>query len=57
MRDKRYTIRREWCGYAEPRFVVRFCGDWIGQSASRLDAEAIRDHHAAERHRILTGQA
>jgi hypothetical protein len=30
--DRRYTISREFCGYAEARFVVRFCGDWIGQS-------------------------
>ncbi len=27
--DKRYTITREWCGDEKPRFVVRFCGDWI----------------------------
>jgi hypothetical protein len=55
--DKRYTITREWCGASEPLFVVRFCGDWVGSSASRWDAEAIRDHHKAERDKILTGQA
>lgn len=57
MKDKRYSIRREWCGQPEPRWVVRFCGDWVGQSASRWDAQAIAEHHAADRHRILTGQA
>ena len=30
--DRRYTIAKEFCGYAEKRFVARFCGDWIGQS-------------------------
>lgn len=30
--DRRYSIEKEFCGYPEPRFVVRFCGDWICQS-------------------------
>lgn len=31
-KDARYTIQKEYCGYPEPRFVVRFCGEFIGQS-------------------------
>jgi len=30
--DARYTVRREWCGHPEQRWVARFCGEWIGQS-------------------------
>lgn len=30
--DKRYTVTKEFCGYPEPRFVVRFCGEWVAQS-------------------------
>ena len=47
--DKRYSIKLEWCGYPERRFVVRFCGDWIGQSASMNDALAMVKHHADDR--------
>jgi len=30
--DNRYTITKEFCGYEKPRFVLRFCGEWIMQS-------------------------
>lgn len=26
-----YTITREYCGQAEQRYVLRFCGEWISQ--------------------------
>ena len=29
--DKRYTITLEYCGYESPRFVLRFCGEWVEQ--------------------------
>jgi hypothetical protein len=29
--DQRYTISREFCGYESPRYVLRFCGDWVDQ--------------------------
>ena len=32
--DSRYTVNREFCGYESPRWVARFCGDWLGQSIS-----------------------
>jgi len=41
MTDKRYTIAREYCGYDTPRWVARFCGDWLGQSKSRQGAQEI----------------
>ncbi len=31
-KDKRYSINLEFCGYAEKRYVLRFCGDFIAQS-------------------------
>ena len=40
MIDKRYSIAREYCGYDTPRWVVRFCGDWVGQSSSQQGARS-----------------
>lgn len=37
--DGRYTITLEYCGYTNPRHVLRFCGDWVNQSETRQDAE------------------
>jgi len=31
-KDERYEITREYCGYVEPRLVLRFCGKWIAQT-------------------------
>lgn len=36
--DKRYTVSLEYCGYAKPRYVARFCGDWLGQRETKTDA-------------------
>lgn len=27
--DQRFTVTREYFGEAEPRFVLRFCGEWV----------------------------
>ena len=35
--DSRYTVAREFCGHDKPRFVARWCGDFI---ASRSDYPA-----------------
>lgn len=32
--DERYEIQMECCGHPEPRYVLRFCNDWIDQSIS-----------------------
>lgn len=54
VRDRRYTIRREWCGYLQRRYVVRFCGDWVGQREDRIAAAALMKAHQAKRHAELT---
>lgn len=54
MPDKRYSIALEYCGYAKRRWVVRFCGEWIGTGKNRADAEAIARQHTAARTLALT---
>jgi hypothetical protein len=39
--DERYSVRLEYCGYATPRWVARFCGDWIGQAETEEGAHAL----------------
>lgn len=46
--DRRYTIRREWCGQPDKRWVARFCGEWIGQAGSRdVAIELAAEYEAA----------
>ena len=47
--DSRYTVEREWCGYKEPRFVARFCGEWVGQDISYPGAVLIASGHRLAR--------
>lgn len=47
--DERYTVGIEACGYPELRCVVRFCGEFIGQSANLNDAIFIAICHQDER--------
>lgn len=54
--DKRYTIALEWCGWPERRYVVRFCGDWVGQDPTKAGAAMIYIAHADKRQRELTQQ-
>lgn len=49
MTDRRYRIALEFCGRSEPRYVVRFCDEWIGQSRTRAGAKLIQTAHTAER--------
>lgn len=57
-RDARYSVAREYCGHPTARHVARFCGDWLGQSATRAGALAIvRAHSAVRRARIDLAQA
>ena len=32
IKDKRYTISKEYCGEKEKRFVLRFCNEFVMQS-------------------------
>lgn len=47
--DERYTITREFCGYRGTRYVVRFCGAWIGARSTFDRAARLRDRAKAER--------
>jgi hypothetical protein len=43
--DDRYTIDKEFCGQSEARYVVQFCGVWISQHETMLDAwQAVKTH-------------
>ncbi len=48
-KDRRYSIAQEYCGYDTPRWVVRFCDDWIGQRATLAKAQELRDSFDTER--------
>ena len=48
--DRRWTVSLEYCGQATPQYVIRFCGDWVDQRATRgaafmraIGAKAARD--------------
>lgn len=30
--DKRYSVSKEYCGYNEKRYVLRFCGEFVASS-------------------------
>tara|TARA_R110000868_G_scaffold252229_1_gene508886 strand:- start:128 stop:331 length:204 start_codon:yes stop_codon:yes gene_type:complete len=32
--DSRYSVRKEFCGHEKPRYVLRFCGDFIDSFTS-----------------------
>ena len=47
--DERYTVALAYCGHPEARYVVRFCGGFIGQSANLNDAIFVAICHQDER--------
>ena len=51
--DERYTITREFCGHRGMRWVVRFCGAWIGSRSTFDRAARLRDHVRHERESSL----
>jgi hypothetical protein len=51
--DARYTVEREWTGQSSPRFVARFCGEWIGQNASYPAAVLFATVHRLQRQGAL----
>lgn len=54
--DPRYTLTREYCGYSEPRYVVRFCDDWVGQDKTKAGATMLYIAHSDARQRKLKGE-
>lgn len=47
--DRRYTVRREFCGYPDPYWVARFCGEWIGASKFKGSALMLAIGHKTKR--------
>ena len=45
-KDKRYTQDLEWCGQATPKYIARFCGEWISWHDTKAEAlKACQDHY------------
>ena len=36
--DKRYSINLEWCGESKPKFILRFCDDWVSKHNTKQEA-------------------
>lgn len=47
--DGRYTGNQEFCGYAVPLFVVRFCGERIGAASCEDKARHIVEVYEQKR--------
>ena len=47
--DGRYTLSQEWCGYAVPHWVARFCGTSLGSDADETRAYLLITNHARDR--------
>lgn len=37
--DQRFTLNYEFCGYPQPRPVIRFCGEFVASYATQHEAE------------------
>ena len=51
--DPRYTIDLEHCGHPQPRYVLRFCNEWIMQSPHYSACVVRATGHKAERNGSL----
>ena len=49
LKDGRYSIAAEFCGYAYPRYVVRFCGEFINSHIDGIKALNIAVNYNKER--------
>lgn len=47
--DQRYTVQQEECGYAEPMYVARYMGRYIGCAYKQSEADDIVQAHEAAR--------
>ena len=54
MKDKRYTITKEYTGQAKPQYVVRFCGDFITSRSTYPAAVMAATGHRCQREGALT---
>lgn len=48
-RDRRYRIAQEFCGYATPQHVARFCYEWIGCAPTKIGAQGLIAAHKRRR--------
>ena len=49
MKDRRYTFTREWVGLPLPRWIVRFCDEFVSHHHSRVDAILAGAEHGTAR--------
>jgi hypothetical protein len=42
IKDARFTISKEFCGYAKARHVLRFCGEFLSSHPSEAKARIAR---------------
>lgn len=45
LKDGRYSIQLEFCGYSRPRYVVRFCDIFINSFVDKITALNIAVDH------------
>ena len=48
-RDERYSVQLEYCGYEKPRYVLRFCDEFIGSFPGKPQAALRAVGHRDER--------
>jgi nucleotide-binding universal stress UspA family protein len=44
-KDGRFTVHQEATGHPNPRWVIRFMGEWVGSDEEEEPARKIRDRH------------
>ena len=49
LNDERYQLNLEWCGYAKQRYVLRFCGEWLGSYETKKEGMLQAIFHDDER--------
>ncbi|MGH9931703.1 MAG: hypothetical protein ACREA9_21075 [Pyrinomonadaceae bacterium] len=58
MNDSRYTVALEYIGQAKPRWVARFCGNWLSWRKSQRSAWSdCQDHKQARETQLTAGSA
>ncbi|MBV6513905.1 MAG: hypothetical protein FMNOHCHN_03487 [Ignavibacteriaceae bacterium] len=53
MKDKRWTITKEFCGAKKAMWILRFCGDWIDKYSSKKKAITARKERIVLRQKLL----
>jgi hypothetical protein len=55
--DRRYSVALEYCGAKRRRWIVRYCGEWVGMGKNRSDAKRIAAEHVARTWALDNGEA